>query len=552
MKKSILSIAAILLSCTVLAQNDTLRAVVNVNNEYTPVLIKVDKKNFVPSNSSKTKKSTPKYRFTSEAMPFNGFVSERNNKELIKEEENPYKGYARAGYGIGGMVDLKAAYRTRLGERDLIKATASLDGYMTDIDRIENNSSWESRMYNSNIAVGYTHLFDGLKLNVTGEFNNRLFNYQSMGTADNDTDKQNSKELGIRIDGATIARDGYGYRFDAGFANNSRKYSAGTDNGINESRIKAGGAAWYNFGHDEGGVGIAADVETFLYNKALRDAKKPFDNYISVDANPYVSFILKGWDIRLGAKMNILTGNGARLAFAPDVKIATYLTKNISFFAKATGGRTENNFSRLESISPYWNLDEASNGQLKPTYKVIDAVSGATITYKSLSVDLSAGYAYTKYDVLQTFEATSSTVYSIIYTGLVQDNTHNAHASMRIGYDLGGWLKIAGDARYDYWKCGTKELLAMRPEFTFKLNAEMKPIRGLTLNAIYDFTCYTKCDGNKRISSKNDLGIRASYEVLPWLGMYLQGNNLLNDSYYEYAGYEARGIRGLLGATVSF
>ena len=76
MRRFILSIA-VLLSCTAYAQTDTLRAVVNVHNEYNPVHIKVNKKSFVPTTTgSETRKSSPSYEFTREAMPFGGFVSE--------------------------------------------------------------------------------------------------------------------------------------------------------------------------------------------------------------------------------------------------------------------------------------------------------------------------------------------------------------------------------------------------------------------------------------------------------------------------------------------
>ena len=60
MKKNILAIAAIMLSCTLFAQTDSLRAVVNVNNEYNPVQIKVNKKNFTPNISNGSKTSAPK------------------------------------------------------------------------------------------------------------------------------------------------------------------------------------------------------------------------------------------------------------------------------------------------------------------------------------------------------------------------------------------------------------------------------------------------------------------------------------------------------------
>ena len=152
MRRFILSIA-VLLSCTAYAQTDTLRAVVNVHNEYNPVHIKVNKKSFVPTTTaSETRKSSPSYEFTREAMPFGGFVSERSTKELLKGEEKPYYGYARAGYGTDNGLDLKAAYRRDITARDNINAVASVDGYKSELDGVFNE--WESRMYRSMASLG--------------------------------------------------------------------------------------------------------------------------------------------------------------------------------------------------------------------------------------------------------------------------------------------------------------------------------------------------------------------------------------------------------------
>ena len=552
MRKTILSAAAILLSCTAFAQSDTLRAVVNVSNEYDPVLIKVTKKDFMPSLGNDTRRKAQQYEFTSEAMPFGGFVSERNSIELLQEQERPYCGYARAGYGTANSLDVKVAYRRDLTARDNINVAAAMDGYMTGLDGVY--SEWDSRMYNSIVDLGYSHTFDGLRLSAGADFNNRLFNYQKNGPALSVTDKQNSMNYGVRLGGVSLLDGPLGYCFDAAFSHSNRKYTTGNDRSIYENRINAGGATWYNIGHSEiKRVGIRMNVEGLLYNNILRDAINPYDNYASVDIDPYIDFDLSGWAVRLGTRMNILTANGSAFAIAPDIKVERDFANNVSLYAKATGGRTGNNFAKLESIAPYWNYDEEKSVQLKPTYKIVDAEIGSTITMEPLTIGLSAGYTFTKDDLLQYCNSGDRYyVYEYVYTGFAQDDTHNAHAALNVGYDLGGWLRIAGDARYDYWKCDSEELLMMKPEITCNLNAEVKPLRGLTLNAAYNFTYFAKGAADKRAKNKNELNLRASYDIFPWLGVYVQGCNLLGSRHFEYAGYEALGARGLLGVTANF
>lgn len=552
MKKTILSAAAILLSCTVFAQTDTLRAVVNVSNEYNPVLIKVNKKSFTPSIGNSSNRQALQYEFTSEAIPYNGFVSERNGAELMQEQENPYCGYVRAGYGTANSLDTKLAYRRDLTARDNIKVAAAMDGYMTGRNGLF--GKWDSRMYSSMAHLGYTHAFNGLKLGIEGDFGNRVFNYQKTGFVLNTTDKQNSMDYGVKVNGVSTLSGAFGYSFDAAFAHNGHKYTTGNDRSIYENSISAGGGTWYTIDHNEvKKIGVDVNVDAFLYNSIMRNAMHGYDNYVSVDIDPYIDFNLSGWSVRLGTRMNILTANGSAFAIAPAIKAEKYFANNISFYAKATGGREDNGLSKLESIAPYWNYDEERSLQLKPTYRVLDAEIGSTVTFEPLSMGISAGYAYTKDDLLQYCNCGDRYyVYDYVYTGLAQDDTHNAHAELFVGYDLGGWLKIAGDARYDYWKCDSKELLLMKPEITCNVNAEVKPLKGLTLNAGYNFTYFTKGANDKRAENKNELNLRACYDIFPWLGVYIQGSNLIGSKHFEYAGYEALGARGLLGVTANF
>ena len=92
----------------------------------------------------------------------------------------------------------------------------------------------------------------------------------------------------------------------------------------------------------------------------------------------------------------------------------------------------------------------------------------------------------------------------------------------------------------------------MKPEITLNLNAEVKPLRGLVVNAGYNFTRFTDGEEGARLVNKNDLNLRVSYNITPCLGAYLQGNNLLDKKYYEYAGYLTRGLHGVIGLTANF
>jgi outer membrane receptor protein involved in Fe transport len=177
----------------------------------------------------------------------------------------------------------------------------------------------------------------------------------------------------------------------------------------------------------------------------------------------------------------------------------------------------------------------------------VDVNLGTRISFEPLSIGFSAGYAYTKDDMIQVMEQKGGFVYS----NFAQDNTHHVFAALNLGYDLRGWLKLSADARYNYWDCKENTLLIMKPEVAVNLNAEARIIEDLTLRVGYNYTLYTKTD-NGRMTDKHDLHARVSYQINKRFGAYIQGSNLLNCKYYEYAGYMTRGARGSLGATMNF
>lgn len=180
-------------------------------------------------------------------------------------------------------------------------------------------------------------------------------------------------------------------------------------------------------------------------------------------------------------------------------------------------------------------------------------MAGSRVSLAPFSFDFYAGYAYTKDNLLQTIKYSTVYIYdALLYVDIAQQNTHDFYIGGRAGCDLLGWLKLAADVRYDHWNCDNGNLLVMNPQFYAALEAEAEPLDGLVINAGYSLTRYTAGDTNGRLDNRYDLHARASYRINSMFGVFLQGEDLLNNKYYQYAGYFSRGIRGLAGVTVDF
>lgn len=546
MKKTILSLTALLMCGALFAQEDNKNAVVSVENDYNPTVVTVKKKNFTPTVEGKSNAKPAELIFSKQATPYSGFTSEKSTKEVLPAQEEPMRGYLRAGYGIKNDFDTKLAYNLNFGDKSHLRFLGTFDGYKCNVPGIY--QKWDSRMFNTAGTIDFGYKFKKLSFNIAGGINNRAFNYQKAFGDENLSNNQHHMNYDININGASQLAGPFAYTFKAGYTNSIISYIDGIKNPITEKQINAGGTFAYEiYTKYMRRAGIEIDFNGFIYNKTLLNNIYKYSNFLSMDFNPYADFNFNNWKITFGANLNILTGNGPVFAITPHVTVDKTLTKRISFYANVTGGRKENSFKTIESITPYWGYNSFANKQIKPTYKIIDAVAGTRMTFEPFSFDIHAGYTLTKDDLLQTPVGEY-----LVFCNLKQAFTNDLFVGSRIGYDYGGWLSVSADARYDYWTCKERNLLALRPETTANAKIELRPIKNLIIKVGYNFTRYSKAENNTRVSDKHDLYARASYTINKYIGAFIQGNNLLNDNYYEYAGYRTRGIRGMLGATINF
>lgn len=550
MKRNLLSFAALLICGTLFAQEDNRNAVVSVENDYNPTVITANKKNFTPTVESKSNAKPAKLIFSKQATPYTGFTSERDAEDILPAQERALPGYLRVGYGIRNDIDAKLAYNLNLGKRSYLRVLGTFDGFKSNV--IGEYDKWNSRLFNTAAALDFGYKFKKLTVGITGDFNNLVLNYQKGNNNKGTSDRQHHMNYNVGINAVSQLAGPFAYTFKAGYTNSLISYINGVESPITESHINAGGTFAYEiYTKYMRRAGIEVDFNSFIYNSTLLNSANGYKNFLSMDFTPFADFNFNNWEMTFGANLNFRTGNGPVLAASPYITVDKALTKRISFYANITGGRKDNSFRRIENITPYWGYNSNTDKQIKPTYRIIDATVGTRMTLEPLYFDIFAGYVLTKDDLLQTITYSQAAT-PLIYTVFEQEFTNDIHVGSRIGYDYGGWLNIEADARYDYWTCKNKDLLVLRPEVTANAMIEVRPIKNLTMKVGYNFTRYTKSENGTRISDKHDLHARISYCINRYIGAFIQGDNLLNDKYYDYAGYYTRGIRGMLGATVNF
>lgn len=549
MKKALLLISALVLSGTMSAQTEKKNAVVNVENDYTPEVIEVGKKNLTPSDEVKAETDPMELLFSKEGKRYNGFTSQKDINDILPRKEEPAPGYARLGYGITNDIDIKGAYRTVVDNGGRLNVFAGLDGYKSGIDGLFNE--WNSRRYRMHTGINYARNLGTMELGFDGSFKNNTFNYQSFGGGvPGGTDKQSGQEYNLAINIVPKRSDALSYSLKGNFEYVARQYSSGQKERIGEGRYGISGIIGYEvLSKWVNDIGADLNLDIFTYNRTLKEKGNGYGNYCSFDIDPYSNLKVGNWKLRAGLKINLITRGRGALAFSPDIMVQNNLRHNVTVYGNFTGGRTNNSFAKLNSITPYWGFAEGNVSRLRPSYRIVDLSLGGRISYKQLSMKASAGYVYTKDDLLEVMEQLAG---AMVYANFRQGNTHHLFLDLGVGCDLNGKIKLAADMRFDSWSCKDKNLLIMKPTFAIDLNAEARITKEITMRMGYDFTRYTKDETGNRINNKNNLYARLSYKVNKRLGAYIEGNNLFNSKYYEYAGYMTRGIRASLGLTANF
>ncbi|MBP3614158.1 MAG: hypothetical protein J6J37_05175 [Bacteroidaceae bacterium] len=558
MKRYTILSAIMLAASNLFAQNDTIGAVIQVENNYAPVVVKATKMGFTPQIEIASDHAPLNLIFSQKGEPFKRFVSQRNVKDVLPTQEMCLPGYARLGYGTGNNLDLKAAYRFSFGKRDRLTLFASMDGYNTDIDY--NDEEWRSRFYTTEINADYTHNFDNLTLGVEADIKNSVFNYmQPIFYANNlrmpeTTDKQNCGYYALLLKAASNTMGALSYKAYAGFTINNRKYSASIAENIGETRLRAGGTVRYELAHENlHNLGANIDIDGFIHNSALKPEDGPgihdrYSDYALIRLNPFGNLRFGEWKGRLGIHADLVTANSPFLAVAPDIRIEGPLAQGISLYAAATGGRKAASFETLDILSPYWNYIPGVK-QPATVYNLCDISAGVRTTIGALYTNIYAGFSYTIDDLMPTADAKTS----ILYTKFIQDNSRDIYIGIDAGYDFGGIVNVEGNIRYDRWGCSDNDdLLMYKPMLTAGIKARARIIEGLYANVGYTFTGYTSGNDDLKIEDKSYLEARISYRLHKQLNLFLQGNNLLDCEYELYPGCLAQGANAMVGASINF
>ena len=526
------------------AKDTTLSRTVVVEQEYNPDIMDASKVNVLPQVAPPTvSKKAVEYDAT--LVPEGNIpASTMQAYTGTESQDKAQRGYARLGYGNYGNLDARANYLFILPNSDKLNLNFHMNGMDGKLKVPDFAEKWDARYYRTRVGMDYVHAFRKVDLNVAGNFGLSNFNFMPYSINNKQKFLSGDVHFGVKSTSEDLP---FQFHAETNLMFYERQYDLSQKDGQEAMvRTKAGAVGSIS---EEQSVGVDLAMDNVFYKNNL------FDDYTSVELNPYYLYQNDDWKIRLGAHVDFAFGFGKKFRISPDVTAQYIFSDSYILYAQATGGRRTNDFRRLETVSPYGQ----SEIQLDATYEQLNAALGfKTSPVTGLWFNLYGGYQ----DLKNNLASAGVSSYIVdtdnqSYLQLFQRNMHNIYAGAEVSYSYKDILSFSASGVYRDWKVAKVEedngdwLLAYMPSFEANIHADIRPISSVLISLGYQHITREKIE-NERVDPVGNLYLGGSYEVFKGLSIYARVNNLLNKDYQYYWGYPTEGINFVGGVSFRF
>lgn len=518
------------------AKDTTVNRTVVVEQEYAPDIADAPKINVVPQVTPPTvSKKAVEYDATLKpatqipATTMQAYTGQENQPKATP-------GYVRLGYGNYGNLDAQANYLFSPSPRDRLNLNFGMEGMNGSLDLPAESGEWDAFYYRTRASIDYLHNFSKVDLNVAGRFGLSNFNLRPALPGNKQKFTSGDFHVGVRS-----TDDEMPFRFSA--ETNLLLYQRQHDlphNDLQETLIRTKAEVTGDIS-DGQSISIALAMDNALYQHT------DFENYTSLDMNPYYLLQNDDWMLRLGAHVDLAFGFGKTFRAAPDVYAQYNFADSYLLYAQAKGGKLQNDFRRLETICPYGKL----TGQTDATYEQLNAALGLKASpVTGLWMNIYGGYQNLKNDLVQGFDGQDLLLYG--------QNTSNFYFGAEVSYSYKDIFAIAASGTYRNWDTKKDEAnpyadaaLRFKPALEADLHADIRPISPLLFKLGYQHIARQKTEGTT-VDAVSNLYAGLEYKLFKGISIYARANNLLNQKYQYYWGCPAEGINFVGGVSFCF
>ncbi|MCB0699948.1 MAG: hypothetical protein H6551_08350 [Chitinophagales bacterium] len=243
-------------------------------------------------------------------------------------------------------------------------------------------------------------------------------------------------------------------------------------------------------------------------------------------------------------------GSSGKQYILPDLKIHfTVPETQLMMFAGWKGELTRNNNQQLTAINPYiYTAFPAQQTASQEAFVGVKSNVGSKIAF-------SGRVSWWNYNNLPVFindTATDKKQFIVLYDNKV--NAISLQASIR--YQVAEVFSLGFSGQWFNFYNKTFEQVWHRPGVRFTGDILAQPTKKLTITGYVSFIdeLYALEVNNRtfKLNALLDIGAGAEYEVIKRVNLFVQANNLLNNDYQRWYGYNAYGMNIFGGARLKF
>lgn len=284
------------------------------------------------------------------------------------------------------------------------------------------------------------------------------------------------------------------------------------------------------------------------------------NNYTMLKLKPHVVFSGDIGKINIGVKAAFGIGQGKKGIVCPDIFGTVKLKEDIAYlYACVTGDYSVNNFHTVTKENKYI----APDVRLEDTYTPIDVYAGVRVKIaKRVDMDVYGGYKIINNPYFFVNKMRKSIVngdttsymtrqFDVVY----EKNAGVFNAGVSLGYHYKERLDMGFDAVVNKWSLDKIEYAWQRPDWMLSYHANYRFTKSLRFNLGYQFEGGRHAYVNKKaVDMKNahNINLGADYKFLNWLDFFVKFDNVFNQPYQSWYGYDVHGFNFLAGLSLYF
>ncbi len=290
------------------------------------------------------------------------------------------------------------------------------------------------------------------------------------------------------------------------------------------------------------------------------DNSETMNNYTMLKLTPRFIFDGEIGMMNIGIKAAFGIGQGKKGAVCPDISGTIKLKKDVAYlYACVTGDYEVKNYRTVAKENKY----VAPDVRIADTYTPIDVYAGVRVKIaKRVDMDVYGGYKiinnpyffvnkYRERVVKGDTISVMTRQFDVVY----EKNAGVFNAGISLGWHYKDRLDMGFNAVVNKWALEKNEYAWQRPDWMLDYHMNFNVTKSLRLNLAYEFEGGRYALVNKeavKMRNAHNLSFGADYKLLNWLDVFAKFDNMINQPYQSWYGYDCHKFNFLAGLSFFF